>query len=79
MERLLDYDVDFIRAIAGVRLAHLVCECARGAAKVVRGRAIVGRCLDDVAVTQDVDHTSIGWSPLQRSTRAISRPLRAAA
>ena len=72
MERLLDCDVDFIRAIARVRLAHLVCECARGAAKVVRGVAIVGRCLDDVAVTQDVDHTSIGWAPFQTSARAIS-------
>ena len=36
-------DDDFVRAVAGVRLAHLVCECARGAAKIVRGLAIVGR------------------------------------
>ena len=65
MERLRDYDVDFIRAIACVRFTDLVGECSRVRSEIVVGSSVVGCRRDDITISQYVYGAAIKRAPFQ--------------
>src|SRR6266404_1889220 len=75
MGRLLDYDGDFIRAIA-VRFTDLVDECSRGGSEIVVGSSVVGCRRDDITISQYVYGVAIKRTPFQLHPMAGSLGLR---
>ena len=62
-QRLRNYDLYLIGAVTGVRLTHLVGECAGHGSKVVLRLTVVWCRLDDDVVPQDVHGPTIGRTP----------------
>jgi len=53
MERLLDLDDDYIRAVTGVRFTHPVVKCSRLGSELVLGLSIIRGCLNGNTISQD--------------------------
>src|SRR2546423_4315960 len=70
MERLLDYDGDFIRAIACICLTDMVDECSRLGSKVVHGSSVVWCRSNEVTISHYIHRASIKPAPFQLHSMA---------